>query len=78
MEGMDFGMYIFNNVSVLFNGSPIKEFMVGRGLRQGDHLSTFLFLLAVEGLSVLINKVVDLSLFEGYRFGASEEQVFHL
>jgi hypothetical protein len=38
---------------MLINGSPSKEFLMGRGIHQGYSISSFLFLIAVEGLSVL-------------------------
>jgi mannosylglycoprotein endo-beta-mannosidase len=40
-----------------------------RGLRQGDPLSSFLFLLAAEGLSVMMRTVVHSNLFTGYTVG---------
>ncbi|KAK2429614.1 hypothetical protein QL285_028038 [Trifolium repens] len=55
--------------SVLVNGSPTEEFPLERGLRQGDPLSPFLFLLAAEGLNVLMEAVVGQNLFTGYRVG---------
>ena len=59
--------------SVLVNGSPTDEFLIERGLRQGDPLSLFLFLLAAEGFNILMNQVVGAQLFHGYGIGCGDE-----
>lgn len=65
--------------SVLVNGSPTEEFQLHRGLRQGDPVSPFLFLLAAGGLNILMKAMVDAQLFEGYRVGAANSvEVSHL
>jgi hypothetical protein len=58
--------------SVLVNGSPTEEFPLERGLRQGDLLSPFLFLVAAEGLNVLMEAVVAQNLFTGYSVGEQD------
>ena len=55
--------------SVLVNCSPTDEFPLERGLRQGDPLSPFLFLLAAEGLNILMSSFVQNQLFTGYSIG---------
>jgi hypothetical protein len=59
--------------SVLVNGSPTDEFCIERGLRQGDPLSPFLFLLAAEGFNVLMMAMVEAGLFQGYKVGRGND-----
>jgi hypothetical protein len=55
--------------SVLVNGSPTEEFRLGRGLRRRDTLSPFLFLIATEGLNVMLKASIANDLFKGCQFG---------
>ncbi|GAU48580.1 hypothetical protein TSUD_369510 [Trifolium subterraneum] len=54
-------------MSVLINGSPTKDFKVHKGLRQEDPLSPFLFLIAAEGLTGLVNKAINIGKFQGFK-----------
>ncbi|GLT38106.1 hypothetical protein SLA2020_123730 [Shorea laevis] len=56
-------------VSVLVNGSPTKEFAMEKGLRQGDLLSPFLFLMVVEGLHGLVKIAENEGLLHGVEIG---------
>ncbi|GJR33682.1 putative RNA-directed DNA polymerase, eukaryota, reverse transcriptase zinc-binding domain protein [Tanacetum coccineum] len=51
--------------SVLVNGSPTKEFKIEKGLRQGDPLSPFLFILVVEALNVVFLEARYKNIFHG-------------
>ncbi|CAJ2637312.1 unnamed protein product [Trifolium pratense] len=46
-----------------------------KGLRQGDPMSPFLFLIVVEGLSGLMNKAVGSGSFHGYK--VNNNLMFH-
>ena len=51
--------------SVRINGKPYGHIVPSRGLRQGDPLSPYIFLLCAEGLSALIKKGVCDGMMEG-------------
>ena len=64
--------------SVLVNSSPSRLFGASRGLRQGDHLSPFLFTIVVEALSALLSKAKECGILEGFAVGRMVEAITHL
>ena len=53
--------------SVLVNGVPTSFFPSAKGLRQGDPLSPYLFVMGMEVLSALIRRAVEGGFLSGCR-----------
>jgi hypothetical protein len=66
------------NMSVLINGSPSEEINIQRGLKQGDPLAPFLFLLVAEGLGAIMKKAVEINRFKGFQVGHNGLSISHL
>nr|GEY80685.1 RNA-directed DNA polymerase, eukaryota [Tanacetum cinerariifolium] len=56
---------------VIVNGNPTEEFQFYKGLKQGDPLSPFLFILFMESLHISFQRVMDVGLFKGIELAPS-------
>lgn len=64
--------------SVLWQGQPVGNFLPTRGIRQGDSLSPYLFLLVSEGLSGLFQKTQNDGLLHGVTVGGMAPPISHV
>ena len=64
--------------SILINGAPYRFFKSKRGLRQGDPLSPFLFVLAGEVLSRMIGRASLNDRIKGVKLSRDSEPITHL
>lgn len=64
--------------SILLNGESVNYFKSSRGLRLGDPLFSFLFLIVAEGLEVMLAKAFQGSMFEGIPVDKDGVVVSHL
>ena len=58
--------------SVLVNGSPTGFFRSSRGLRQGDLLSPYLFVIGMESPSCMLKRVVEGNFISGCKFSGRD------
>ena len=56
-----------SRASVLVDGAITDEIPISHRMRQGDPLSPFLFILAMEGLNIALNSACEKSTFHGFK-----------
>lgn len=66
------------SLSILDKGAEIGQVTPQRGLRQGDPLSTYLFIMVAEGLGALIKKAVSLGDLHEIAIAKGAPKVTHL
>ena len=66
-----------DDCSILLNGAPSKTFKPSRGLRQGDPLSPFLFILTMEGLGKAIRAAKEEGRIQGFRLTHGGDTMTH-
>jgi hypothetical protein len=64
--------------SILVNGQPSHSFEPQRGIRQGDPLSPYLFILCADVLSRMLTNKQDQSLINGISLAHNAHKVSHL
>lgn len=65
-------------MNVLWNGSMTEEFVPQRGIRQGDPLSLYIFVLCIERLAQRIGKLVKDKVWKLLYFKKNEVCISHL
>jgi len=65
------------NFSVLLNGMPLATFSATRGIRQGDPISPFLFIMAAEGLGRYFKKELRERRIKGLRLWGNNLPITH-
>ncbi|EPS71400.1 hypothetical protein M569_03359 [Genlisea aurea] len=64
--------------SLVINGEQVGHIAPKRGLRQGDPLSPFLFLICAEGLSSLLTSAELSNEIKGFRVSRNAPSISHL
>lgn len=66
------------SMQILWNGSPTEEDRPSRGVRQGDPMSPYVFVLCMERLSQAINLHVNKGHWKAIKLGRSGPLLSHL
>ncbi|MCH84190.1 putative ribonuclease H protein, partial [Trifolium medium] len=87
MEAINFPQNLVNTImkcvstvsfSILVNGKSTNSFLLERGLRQGDPLPPYLFIICADVFSALITKAQQNKLIHGVKIAPEAPEITHL
>ena len=87
LEELGFKEYFINlimncvstgEMRLIWNGSLTEKFTPSRGIRQGDPLSTYLFVLCIERLAHCIEKAVEVKAWNPIKLEKNGTPISHL
>lgn len=68
----------FVSFSILVNGVPKTIFYPSRGIRQGDYLSSYIFIIYAEALSCILNRAISEGSLYSVSFGRHSLSINYL
>lgn len=63
--------------SIMLNGGPLQPFLPSRGIRQGDPLLPFLFVIMAEGLGRSLSQAIQKNQLKGIKAAHQGPTVTH-
>lgn len=67
-----------STLSLKWNNEQLESFAPERGLRQGDYMSSYLFVLCMEKLALMIQEKVQCNQWHPIKVSRNGPVIFHL
>lgn len=66
-----------SSLAIIINGKQTEYFEPSQGIRQGDPLSSYLFILSMEFLSMLIHQHISIGAWKPIQLSKSGPSISH-